>query len=163
MFQLLRRGWGKAWGVVILFLPKIFCHVTHICVIWNNDSFPTHHLEIDMNLPTSSITILPFSDPAHQKRVYPKASPLSRLQRMTGEASVGNHKRVNEKTTQVSSVGTEQIKRGHWENDCRSIRWKSWKDVNESKQIGNALMFQIVRMEAEEEGFVEVVFLPNKI
>ena len=33
------------------------------------------------------------------------------------------------------------------------------KEVNESKQIGNALMFQIVRMEAEEEGFVEV---PNK-
>ena len=118
MFQLLRPGWGKAWGVVILFLPKIFCHVTHICVIWNNDSFPTHHLEIDMNLPTSSITILPFSDPAHQKRVYPKASPLSRLQRMTGEASVGNHKGVNEKTTQVSSVGTDQLKRDRWVNDC---------------------------------------------
>ena len=66
-----------------------------------------------MNLPTTLIANLPFSDPAHQKRVYPKASPLSRLQRMTGEASVGNHKRVNEKTTQVSSVGTDQLKRGH--------------------------------------------------
>ena len=36
------------------------------------------------------------------------------------------------------------------------------KEVNESKQIGNALMFQIVRMEAEEEGFVEVVFCQTK-
>ena len=32
----------------------------------------------------------------------------------------------------------------------------------ESKQIGNTLMFQILRMEAEEEGFVEVLFCQTK-
>ena len=31
------------------------------------------------------------------------------------------------------------------------------KGSNETKQFGNAMMFQIVRMEPEEEGFVEVI------
>ena len=72
--------------------------LTNNVVQWNSKTknwiIPNRSIR-EVNLPKSSIAILSFSNSADQKRVYPKASCFSRLQRMIKETS-GETTKVNQ-------------------------------------------------------------------
>ena len=84
------------------------------------------------------------------EEVYPKASCFSWLLTMTQETSVGTAKGGQwvkaKKISQETSAGSTKMGL-----------------LSQSKSTIQILIFQIVRMEAEEEGFVEVGFCQKKI